>query len=434
MNATWSLSSPRFSRGARARLIGLSALLLSACAGELDEPLEADETPAAEAEDAELAGNLGDGVPYAAPGALGAACKTGGACNGKLVCGKSFTCVDPIAASSRWFGAFQGCDSNDADCNVCATNVKQQFDDAFDSGTMRWDNASWGFNWETNYPPSDREPDNVFEEHVQGFARTNRDPYRFVGSYSDEDGGNGGIFFVHRADGGQKKLSKIHTTRHAHPSGLSVLGRFVAFSDQASTVRLIDMNKIDEAHLIEFHASGMSRAGGGIGLTKLAGDGYLLVVSPKGSHDDHHREVRFYHLHGSITSPEVTPVGTWTYVQPASWSGDYRYTENLTVIPECGTGDVYVVNTSGDDRLLGRGWWLLSKVVQKKDEGLTLKPLRAYHMDQEQARCHLRSSATVFVGSDHNLQLICHERAAVNGWLDGNADDMRFKHGYNYAD
>ncbi len=406
------------------RTLASALLLLSACASELDaqDVSGEDETEAA-----------GARAIDPTHGGLGELCSPAGACDGRLICGSTGRCLDPIAATAPWLESFQACDSNDPDCNVCANHVKQQFDDAF-AGQMRWDSASWGFNWETNYPPSNREPDNVFEGHVQGFARTNRDPYRFVGSYSDETGGNGGIFFIHRDDDGHKRLRYLHTARHAHPSGVSVLGRFVAFSDAANTVRLIDMNRIDEAHLIDFVAPGMSRAGGGLGLTKLANNGWLLVVSPKGSSDGNDREVRFYHLSGSILDPVVKSVGIWDYEQPDSWQGDYRYTENLTVIPECGTGDVYVVNASGDDRLLGRGYFLLSKVIQRPGAGLGLKPLRAYHMDQEQSNCHLRSAATAWIDGHHNLQLLCHERKSINGVFDGNADNMRFRHGYNYAD
>jgi hypothetical protein len=62
-----------------------------------------------------------------------------------------------------------------------------------------------------------------------------------------------------------------------------------------------------------------------------------------------------------------------------------------------------------------------------------LEPRRAYHLSQSQSDGHLRSAATAWVEPRGDLQLVCSERASVNGAFDGNADSMRFKQGVSYA-
>ncbi len=219
-----------------------------------------------------------------------------------------------------------------------------------------------------------------------------------------------------------------------------MIGKFVAFSDQTNTVRVIDMDRVSQSHLIEFSVPGISRAGGGLGITKLAGGGYLLIVSPTGNDEGNERYVKFYHLQGDLGTGQtggssdlkVTPAGVWGYGQDHDWTGNYMYTENLSVISECGTGDIYVVNTSGDTNG-GTGYWLLSRVEKSWNDGLGLRPLRAYHQDQDRGDCKLRASGTVWAGEDGNLQLICHEPKTFNGVFDGNADSMSFRHGYIYG-
>ncbi len=383
-------------------------------------------------------------------GGTGQLCFYGGGCNGDFVCGENLECVNPKTADFRWYAGYQGCRAGDDDCNVAAPKVRDQLDAAWDNGAMDWDNAQWNFNWNRNYLPSDRQPHNVFEEHVQGFTRTNRDEFRFVGSYSDCDGlnpgalfakcqidggGNGGIFFVRRESDGYKKLAYLHTVRDRHPSGVAVLGKYVAFSDMSNEVRLIDMDHVAESTApITFRAPGASRAGGGLGLAKLEGDGYLLVVSPSG--DDEHegqRWVRFYHLNGDLEHPVVKQVGNWPYSQPAAWQGDYRYTQNISVITERATGDIYVINSStkgGEDSDVDDGYYLLSRVQQFKGQGLGLVPLRAYHQESDNYRCFHRAAATAWVNpSTGSIDLMCHERGATNGLVDGSDDTLRFKYG-----
>jgi hypothetical protein len=365
----------------------------------------------------------------------GFACYPGSACNGDLVCNRDNVCVDPRTTSTVWVTGSDRCDPMTEECNPCAWDVKAQLDDAWDRGGMPWSKAEWNFNWERNYAPSGREPDNVFgnslSKHVQGFVRTYDDSLRFAGSHSSPSD-NGGVYFIRRNPDGVKHLAYLHSVRHAHPSGLATIGKYIAFSDRVGWVRLLDTTRAWQNHLIEFPTHGASaRTGGGLGLAKLRDGKHLLVVGPRGKpHND--TEAQFYLVSGGLEHARSTYLSTWAYEQPSSWRGDYEHMENLSVITECGTGDLYVITTAGpgaDEFSAEDGFYLLSKVVQNPRGQLALRPLRAYHQDQQQSRCDQASAATAWVDRDHTIDLMCHERGARNGWLDGNDDTFRFLYG-----
>lgn len=351
-------------------------------------------------------------------GGAGKLCQVDGSCNGGLVCSALRTCVNPITTTSRWHAGAQVCDPNRfGDCNPCAPNVKAQFEN-------RWGTPfaveSWKFNWETNYPPSNREPDNVFTDHVQGFTRTNSSVFPFAGTYSSDTSNNGGIYFINGS------MKYMHSAAHRHPSGVSAFGKYVVVADVDHRTRLMNLDLAATNHTIDFPTAGTYRAGGGVGIAKLASDGYLLISSPKGG-DEAAKSVRFFHLHGNIENPVVTPAGTWAYTQPSGWSGDYSRSENLSVITECGTGDVYTAAFGGKIApVFTNGFVLLSKVVQRTNgAGLGLDPIKAYPIAQSQAWCALLSAGSAWVAPNGAIDIMCSERASIDDPI-FNDDNIRY--------
>lgn len=379
-----------------------------------------------------------------AAGGEGEFCNDDASCNpgSNLVCSNENKCIDAkgTTVTGRWFTAYQSCSPGSADCNVCAPNVKAQFDRAVGDDqwfqtldrneAMTWKAGQWNFVWDRNYYPSGRTPNNVFNQHIQGFARTNDDRIKYVGTYGN-DGSGGGIFFIEQNSSGVKHMVNMIGARHEHPSGVSVFGKYVMLSDASNEIRMVDINRRATNHTYAWGAPGAKRAGGGLGMAKLSNGSRLLIVVPGGGDDEDARYYRFYNVSGNIEgSPTVVDVGNWTYSQPSGWSGDYRYTENISVISECGTGDIYVVSVSASWKTsINTGHWLLSKVVQKAGQGLTLQPIKAYFGNQTQHRCSTRSSGTVWINDAGQIEPLCSERASTNGWLDGNEDTLRFQYG-----
>ena len=109
------------------------------------------------------------------------------------------------------------------------------------------------------------------------------------------------------------------------------------------------------------------------------------------------------------------------------------------MISECGTGDIYAIHTTGDEKgisaINGNGYWRLSKLI--KQGGLKLQPINAFTTRQNMSSCNVRAAATVFVNRQHKLEFYCHGYAKdpdgstfnVLGSSSRNADKFYFKAG-----
>jgi hypothetical protein len=85
------------------------------------------------------------------------------------------------------------------------------------------------------------------------------------------------------------------------------------------------------------------------------------------------------------------------------------YSENLSVVTECGTGRLYTIHTTGQYLLTGDGYWRLSR-VESDEDGPRLKLVSIAKQSQDSGDCHHRSSATVHVNKSGELEFLCTER------------------------
>ncbi len=114
--------------------------------------------------------------------------------------------VDEVHAAPR-LQAYVKCKPSDADCNVCAKNVPQQFENAFRSGA-KWDQGYWWFNPRKSQGPANREPGEAFKrtgklnKHIQTLSVTNSSEYPLVGVHSNKS--TGSVFFIEDDRGGGK--------------------------------------------------------------------------------------------------------------------------------------------------------------------------------------------------------------------------------------
>src|SRR5690606_13607583 len=100
----------------------------------------------------------------------------------------------------------------------------------------------------------------------------------------------GTIFVVRQRADGKKSLAYLHRTRSRHPSGVHVIGKYLVFGERAGGRDLLRVIDIDRAHVHQDVAHRMPRSedklfGGGIGIAKLAGGGWLRVSTQPGSRD-----------------------------------------------------------------------------------------------------------------------------------------------------
>jgi hypothetical protein len=354
------------------------------------------------------------------------------------------TVVIPVAQPLTSLRGDTECRYGDPDCNPCATDVVNQFKWAFESGHrpwLGWHVRSWAFRGNTQYPPDDLRPENAFRpygegaqvgivsKHIQGFVRTNSAKFPYAGSHSHKN--TGSVFFVGR-DGSDNVLQALYRSSHAHPSGVAVLGDGLFFAEgdflrrlsvsAAGTrqkTRRFDMPK-------NAAGRGLQNGGGGLGLAKLYDGTTLLIVSAPGDgfrgssregreQNAKPRYTRFYRFFPDVFAEDAEPdlLGEWAHEGiSAKPDSPKAYSENLSVVTECGTGRIYTVHTTGDWALKGDGYWRLSRI-----DGEPLNPrlvlIAIARQSQHNEECHLRSSATVHVNKDGKLEFLCSERAVI---------------------
>ena len=338
------------------------------------------------------------------------------------------------------------CRLGEADCNVCATNVQKQFQRAID-GKIRWQSQPWAFNWPNRYPPYGIRPLDVFDgqavyalgipdKHIQGFVRTNSNFYPYAGSHSHQHRGS---VFVLKATKNGKVLSSIEQTKGRHPSAVHTLGKYLVYGDGNNLSFLnIDNNTRKNLLSLSIKKAGF---GGGLGLARLSNGHALLITTTPGGQKSAKRKHRFYHLKTREERPVALDyINQSDSLIPSGWPKVYSYSENLSVVTECGTGSIYTIHTSGDERgvsmIRGSGYWRLSRLEMQQGE-LLLQPISAFSSRQNIKSCNLRAAATVFANEYHKLEFYCHAYAKdpdgsmfnVLGSSSRNADKFYFKIG-----
>lgn len=303
-------------------------------------------------------------------------------------------------------------------CNVCAANVQQQFQKA-SSKQISWSRKRWNFRWPQPYPPQNVRPLDVFDgdakyalgipdTHVQGFVRTNSRQFPYAGSHSHKR--KGGIFVVKQGANGEQFLSSLHQTTGRHPSGVQIIGNYLIYGE-GTRLFFKDMNSRNQNNDIRLTASG-ANFGGGLAIFKLTRNNHLLVTTGPGGQKRGTRYNRFYHLKSVNGRPSsLRFINQSTTKKPQQWPNILAYSENMSLITECDTGDVYAVHTTGDENgiaaISGKGYWRLSKLVSN-GKALGLKAVNAFTTGQDMKRCNVRASATVSVNPQNRLEFLCH--------------------------
>lgn len=309
------------------------------------------------------------------------------------------------------------CRAGDPDCNVCAADVEQQFQRAA-AQQISWRTEPWSFDWPKRYPPENLSPLDIFngdpghalgipDTHVQGFVRTNSSKYPFAGSHSHKK--RGGIFVVRNGRGGES-LATLHSVNGRHPSGVHIIGKYLVYGE-GNRLYFKDINKPRRNADLSLPLSKPS-FGGGLGVLKLDDNRHLIVTSGPGGQDSRPRYNRFYLLKSINGTPSsISFLNESATTKPAQWPAGLGYSENLSLITDCGSGDIYAIHTTGDEKgigaISGNGYWRLSKLVQDR-EVLGLTAVNAFISKQNMKSCNVRAAATVHVNPSHKLEFYCH--------------------------
>jgi hypothetical protein len=373
-------------------------------------------------------------------------------------------CIRGQCTPSRRIGDV-GCRPGDPDCNVCIPNVRQQFDALFSSGT--WRDEAWHFSWNRHYSPSGITPDEAYDEgglddfvgipeyHAQGFVHTNSSRWPFAMTHSDDKDGSLAVIGVDSS--GRLDLEAMHGTANTtHPSAAFTLGKYVGFTDGSSRLRLVDLSRPLESQNIIFDlpaevlppppppdpfaipcdgeqaAWGLCQppppppsprkvgtAGGGIAAARLKSGAHLIVGAEGSSRGGTH----FVLAEGNVEQPSsIRYVGYTSYDGPPA----YIASENLSVVTECMTGDIYTVHIAGTDNVDvvfdtdGEGWYRLSKLEwDGQNDVPVLRHQVTRVFDQEDDDCWTRGAASLYSNPDTRmLDAYCHGRDVDTGGAD----------------
>jgi hypothetical protein len=353
------------------------------------------------------------------------------------------------------------CDPNvDGDCNHCANDVQTQFLALFSDYDE--DLLSWSFDANDYYVPAGKQPNDSIVDvdvktHVQGFVRTNSAlrPYAGTHSWKDETSDPGSLFVVDD----DLELTQLHDTWNNHPTGAAILGSRMWYGDKPVdnspyVLRSLIVDSIFDTTLTilplpaDFQGSGPTM-GGGVGIAKLASGGYLLVATGPGGNDSPpHTDFFFMIGNEDVTGArsalgaekangeydlEIMGLARWLNSDAdngfISSQSQFQWSENISVITECGSGDIYVINSSGEDGgidLYGSGYYRLSRVdwgtltdanrTTGSAPGATgpmLFPVAMGWQDTNEHECWQRASATAYVNANHEIELYCVERKAT---------------------
>jgi hypothetical protein len=146
------------------------------------------------------------------------------------------------------------------------------------------------------------------------------------------------------------------------------------------------------------------------------GDGFRLGTTKKGREENlEPRYTRFYRLVGKLPAypQDVQFIGEWKHGNLSeSPNTPMAYSENLSVVTECGTGHLYTIHTTGQYLLNGDGYWRLSR-IESSPKGPRLQHISIEKQSQDTGDCHHRSSATVHVNKSGELEFLCTERSVL---------------------
>ena len=311
------------------------------------------------------------------------------------------------------------CAYGDGACNRCLTDVRGEFGLFKDAGR---EERSYWFRDDRNggaFEPYGIHASDVItgaasNGHVQSFARLPilSDSFTnwYAATHSEEDGRDGYLYFVeddpsYQTPGSVRYVYPVSLT--AHPGGVQAIGSFLVVpneetAEDRSYYQVYDVSLPEQVRLTatrKLPATGAAN----VAVARLADGGYLFVSSRSSFHETY---LAFY-AHDIETLSGFKDLGLMT---GAYWA------ENLTMITECETGDLYVLGGGGDriGPAGGTGYyarenlWALYRV--RRDEGKVNLDLVDYVEKDRSRGCNARASGTAFVDKDGHLHVYCHEK------------------------
>jgi hypothetical protein len=343
-----------------------------------------------------------------------------------------------------------------SDCNRCVYDVQGQFKKMTIDGAMDRRAADWTFTPGNYYAPKGTLPSSTFDYvdvalsdlgltgtppnidvhdfgHFQSFARLPTTADNEIAYVTAFDGKNGSLFgtTAKRMSGvdegrlSNATLSYMDGARTVHIGGMQGIGRRALIAQETpgggpATLSFYDFTypSAPSALHTDLRAVSGQNSAANVGVVKLASGGYF-IVSSEGSY---HQNYRVYYT-PSLSAPRLEPIYRPSVVYPSapSRSGTKDGFENVSLVTECGTGDVYMVGVTGPDMFGGmaistatygavdsgygaaKGTWSLYKLTNP----ISAELVATNAVDMDRASCDPRGGGSAFAGQHGELVFYC---------------------------
>ncbi len=311
------------------------------------------------------------------------------------------------------------CRVGDLDCNLCTPNVRSTFATFKNAGGRDYD---YGFDLTRSYAPGGFTPPEFLTitptkggGHLQTLARiplegTGTTRTWFAATYGKGELGSSVVYLVSMPTNtagtlsGDGRLEYVFRAPGDHPGGSQAVGTTLVVShDELSNGGYFEAYDFTSLGSSPTAAVRMPTLGNkrmaAVAATKLAGGG-LLVLGKQAGDDE-----KSYDLYYAHTVRNGVP--GWQYIGKGAGS---EQIENVSLVTECGTGDLYAVTATGTDALIDNKWKLYRLSLAATGPALTLIDNVSKQAGKD---CDARASGTAFVSRGGALHFYCSQKVAT---------------------
>jgi hypothetical protein len=258
-------------------------------------------------------------------------------------------------------------------------------------------------------------------KHLQSFTRiasNDSEGAWFAVTYGSLSAGASTMFLVNSsvngstgAVNGNASLAFAYSAWDRHPGGSQALGKYLLIShdegdlDRGGYFEVYNLTVMQQGTRTRKPSFGDKRVAAA-GAAKLAGGGVLIAGKRAG--DDAEVRNLFDFYYADTVARELPG---WQYIGS---SQGVQQVENISLITECGTRDIYILTGQGDDSGSGTNYWRLLRLQQT---GTSLAPelvlVDSANKNQD-LDCDARAAGTAYVSRDGNLAFYCAQKLALD--------------------
>jgi hypothetical protein len=325
------------------------------------------------------------------------------------------------------------CAYGDFDCNPCLADVQAQFKTFKDTGRESYE---YWFKNDRHYAPFDTLGSSVSTNfydvlheggHIQSFVRLPVvDDVRsnvFAATHSEKSG-PGYLYFMQIDpwyDTPGDVLDVYPLPLSSHPGGMQAIGSYLVVPHEGDAGAFYEVYETSTLSQIKRTAMKQLPSGGAanVSVARLQNGGYVFLSSKSSLRNmykiSYASDIETLAGFREINETEATHGPQDLIDQLTHPDPEYR-AENLSMITECGTGNLYAIGAAaahagpkdGGGAYFRDNLWVLYQ-LESEGSSVSVTPVDWVTKDRD-IDCNGRASGTAFVDSDSTLHVYCHEK------------------------